>query len=817
MLCAHIRPISFEEQSVKEHLKHVAELTKEYCSKISMDATGELIGILHDMGKGTGKYDAYIHYSAKHPEDRSLKGTIDHSTAGAKYIYDTFYSTTTDKIRKLTAQLIALAVCSHHGGLMDCLDLNGMDKFTSRMKPEKDILYDEAFNYFRAECLTEVQIRELFDKAVEEIKTVLNIMGEHDVIGRHAIGKQDYYLQFLWFVYGLLTKYLFSCLIDADRYDTYLFMENREKVQSADSSLLWKELADILEDKLKEYPQKSRIARLRADISLACKDFAENSSGIYQLAVPTGGGKTLSSLRYALNHAKAFNKDRIFYIIPFTTIIDQNAREIKDILGHEEMILEHHSNLIVEDNSSEDETGRESYRLLTERWDSPIILTTMVQFLNTLFKGGTQNVRRLHHMANSVIIFDEIQAIPIRCIHMFNTALNFLTYLCGATVILCTATQPLLESTKVPLKLRERFNIIPDVREKYKQFRRVELIPELKREGYSVPALKNFVLDRMDQMQSVLVILNTKNSAREIFKELKEANKSLSQEKRYQVFHLSTNMCPTHRLKVLQTMIIQLEHGRVVCVSTQLIEAGVNISFECVIRSLAGLDSIAQAAGRCNRHGEKERGEVYIVNVEGEDVSKLADIQKGQECTERVLRDFAEQPESFDQDLLSPQAMARYYQYYFFERRTQMNYTMGKPNRDKTLFDVLSSNKEAADAFSSRHGSPPDLILKQAFKTAGEEFQAIDENTTGILVPYEEGKDLITLINGTCALGELKHYLKKAQLYSVNLYETDRRKLEKMGALVWLKDKTILALREEFYDKEVGISFDKKIMDFCSI
>lgn len=805
MLCAHINPETSKEQSVREHLDNVAELSKQFSSKISLDATGKLIGILHDMGKGTRKFDAYIRYCVNHSEDKSLKGKINHSTAGAMYIYNLFYDTP-DKVRKFTAQIVALAICSHHGGLIDCLDLGGMDKFTDRMKPDEDILYDEALNYFMEECLDAAQIRKLFDKAVEEIKAVLDL-----------ISKLDSSLRFRWFAFGMLEKYLFSCLIDADRYDTYLFMENKERKAEINKSALWAELSDVLEAQLSCYPQKTKIDLLRAEISLACKNFKGNGPGIYQLAVPTGGGKTLSSLRYALNHAKAFNKDRIFYIIPFTTIIDQNAKEIKNILGHKEIILEHHSNLIIDDDSQADEEGTANYKLLTERWDSPIILTTMVQFLNTLFNGGTQDVRRLHHLTNSVIIFDEIQAIPIKCINMFNSALNFLAYICGATVILCTATQPLLETTEIPLKLSEKPSMISDLHEKFKQFKRVKLIPKLMIGGYSAPVLKDFILDRMDQAQSLLVILNTRNSAREVFKELKAANLGLPKDKRYQVFHLSTNMCPVHRMKVLETMKkhLKLGHGRVICVSTQLIEAGVNISFECVVRSLAGLDSIAQAAGRCNRHGEKEMGEVYIVNLEGEDVSKLTDIKKGQECTERALRDFTENPESFDQDLLSPQAMERYYKYYFYERRAQMNYTIGKPHSDKTLFDILAGNREAADAFSSRNDYPANLMLKQAFKTAGEEFQAIDENTTGILVPYEEGKNLITLINGTCSLSELKKYLKEAQQYSVNLYETDRRKLEQMKALVWLKDKTILALREGFYDEDVGVSFEKKPMDFC--
>jgi len=479
------------------------------------------------------------------------------------------------------------------------------------------------------------------------------------------------------------------------------------------------------------------------------------------------------------------------------------------------MILEHHSNLIL-DYSQDNDEELEDYKLLTERWDSPIILTTMVQFLNTLFSGGTQNARRIHNLANSVIIFDEIQAIPIKCINIFNSAINFLAYICNATIILCTATQPLLEKTEMPLKLSEKPNMISDIHEKFKQFKRVNLVPKILVGGYSATSLKDFVLDRMDQVNSVLVILNTKNSAKEVFNELKVANKELPKEKQYIIFHLSTSMCPSHRMSVLQKMREKLGQERVICISTQLIEAGVNISFGCVVRSLAGLDNIAQAAGRCNRHGETECSDVYIVNVEGENVSKLVDIKIGQECTSRVLRDFDENPNIFDNDLLSQKTMERYYKYYFHERRNQMNYTMSKPHKDKSLFDILSGNNEAANEFNSRNGYKSNLMLKQAFKTAGNEFQAIDENTTGVIVPYGEGKTLITLINGVCSLSELKQYLKRAQQFSVNLFETDKRKLEDMGGFIGLKNNSILALKDEFYNDDVGVTFDKAPMEFCN-
>jgi len=799
MFCAHINPKTLEEQSVKEHLYNVSKLTMEYGEKISLCATGKLIGILHDMGKETKIFDSYIHYSSMNPNDKSLRGSINHSTSGAKFIYDNFYNTI-DPYQKITAQLISLSICSHHGGLIDCLDLKGIDIFTDKMNTDKDILYDESMSNYMSECLDMQQIKELFSKAKEEITYILI-----------KINKIDSSVKFRLFASGLLEKYLFSCVIDADRYDTYTFMEGKELKQDINKLDLWNKLEDILETKLKSFPKLSKIDLLRDEVSMSCKNFGKNSPGVYQLAVPTGGGKTISSLRYALEHAKKFSKDRIFYIIPFTTIIDQNAKEIKDILGHEDMILEHHSNLIIDNDGDE---AQENYKLLTERWDSPIILTTMVQFLDTLFSGGTQNVRRMHNIANSVIIFDEIQAIPIKCINMFNSAINFLSNICNVTIILCTATQPLLSETEMPLKLSEKPNIISDIGEKYKQFKRVNLVPKIIVGGYSQIFLRDFILDKMDEVESLLIILNTKNSAKEIFDELNIVNKGLPKEKQYLIFHLSTNMCPSHRMKILNDMREKLGNVRVICVSTQLIEAGINISFGCVVRSLAGLDNIAQAAGRCNRHGERDCSDVYIVNIEGENVNKLIDIKKGQECTSRVLNDFNENPAIFDNDLLSQKAMNRYYKYFFYERKEQMNYTLSKSNSDKSMYDILSGNNEAANAFNSRNGYKSKLMLKQAFKTAGNEFKVIDQNTTGVIVPYKEGKEIITLINGNCSLSELKQYLKMAQQFSVNLFGPDKKKLEEMGGLIGLKGGVILALRDEFYNKEVGVSFDRASMEF---
>ena len=805
MFCAHINPGTFKEQSVKEHLKNTSDMAREFGAKVSLGNVTGLAGMLHDMGKETIEFNNYIHYSSKNPNDKSLKGTINHSTAGARFIHENFYFAK-DSFKMLTAQLIAIAICSHHGGLMDCLDLKGQDLYTSRMIADKGRLsYEEALANYKDDCLNFDGIKKLFDEATLEIR---NCYRNIELICKDI--KFESQVEFKKFNFGLVEKYIFSCIVDADRCDTYNFITNSKFPPKIDNVLLWDELLKKLEEALEQYPKVSDIDLLRANISIKCREAGLKKPGIYKLSVPTGGGKTLSSLRYALQHAKKFNKDRIFYIIPFTTIIDQTAAEFKAIFQRDDIILEHHSNIVVDN-------AQEGYTLLTERWDSPIVITTMVQFLDTLFSGGTQDVRRLHNFANAIFIFDEIQAIPIKCVNMFNSAINFLAEICHATVVVCTATQPCLETTQMPLKLSKESNIIDNNKIDLSGFKRVNLVDKRIVSGYGDEDISDMVIDIMENVESVLIIVNTKNTAKAIFTELKLANKVMRKEKQYSLFHLSTNMCPTHRIKILQAIKEKLGHNRVVCISTQLIEAGVNISFGCVIRDLAGLDSIAQAAGRCNRHGENKTGNVYIVNIKNENISKLVDIKKGQECTLRVLNEFQEMPELFENDLFSEKAMNRYYKYYFHNRENNMYYNLPKPNNDCTLYQLLASNRGAVQAFQSRNGKNTDLILEQSFKTAGDNFRVIDQNTTGVIVPYgEEGKALIANINGKCNIVELKKYLKKAQQFSVNLYETERKYIEGRQGIVELNNGGVMALIEGFYSEEIGVTVQGEPMNFLN-
>lgn len=795
---AHKRKLDGKEQSVKAHSDEVSEYCKKWCKKIGLPALGKLLGKLHDLGKATAEFRDYILYCFENPEDKSRKGTIDHSTAGALYLYHKYSKG--DFYDRLLAEIIALIICSHHGGLINYLDLECTSDFLERMSKDKEkIHYDEAIKSFFHNCCSEEKINNIFQSAKKEFLALLESFKKRN----KTFNNMD--LTFL-------TKYLFSSLIDADRLNTSLFMDDKDEPPEWDANA-WEQLLIKMETHLDGLPLENEIDNQRRKISVSCRTFAEKESNIYSLTVPTGGGKTFSSFRYALAHALKFEKERIIYFVPFTTIIDQNASDIKEIFEGESFILEHHSN-IIRDNDDED------YKLLTERWDSPVIFTTTVQFLNTIFKGGTQDVRRMHHLANAVLIFDEVQAIPLKCISLFNAALNFLSKVCNSTIILCTATQPALDVAEKPLLKNADSEIISDLTSIFKSFKRVNITPKLIPGGHSCDQLANMVFERMETANSVLFILNTKKSVKNLYRKIVERNRTREEADRYKIFHLSTNMCPAHRLDVLTRIRKSLENQeKVICISTQLIEAGINISFNNTIRVLAGLDSIAQAAGRCNRHGKDDKpGDVYIVNLEDENLSMLPEIKIGQDVTRRILAEFKKNQEQFNFELLSPEAIQRYFRYYYAENKEKMDFPITLNRTIATsIYKVLCDNEKGEGFYKNKTGKPVELIQKKAYKLAGEEFYVIPENTTSVLVPYGKGEKLIADINGNCTNDKLRSLLRQAQRYCVNLYEEDKRILNENGGLYQLKNGEILAVKEGFYNEDTGIMLSGGGMKFLSV
>lgn len=791
---AHIREADGEIQTAEEHLREVRRLCEEYGGKIGLRHLAGLSGWLHDMGKLTQSFKSYIEEAVANPDTPPRRGSVDHSTAGGKLLYERFHREAKTPGDKLTAEWAANCIISHHQGLRDFYGPESDSPFLDRVANKKLEDYEQAKEHF-FQMADRAEFERYFAEARKELE---------EIIGR--IQKNSHSSINV----SLVIKYVFSCLIDADRTNTRQFEEKEAAEEPFDREAFFNRCYDALMRKIKEFdndPDAGHpINRLRREMSDQCEAFAwQRPSGIYTLSIPTGGGKTLASLRYAIKHAMATGKERIIYVVPYTTIIEQNAAEIRDILQEHDLILEHHSNVVDEmDEETEDyDVRKKKIRLARDNWDRPIIFTTMVQFLNTLYAKGTRNIRRMHRLANSVLIFDEVQSVPLKCISLFNEALNFLHFFGNSSIVLCTATQPALDYVKHQLRLSEWPEMISRLDDVADRFKRVEVEDRTEPEGWGAERLADFVGERLEEVRSVLVILNTKTAVRKLFARLVQDLRI--GESGVKLFHLSTNMCAAHRKKALGQVIEALTgEERVVCVSTQLIEAGVNISFDCVIRSLAGLDSIAQAAGRCNRHGKDPMRTVYIIKSADESLTQLPEIKIGAQMTERLLYEYRQSPERFGRYLLSAAAMKSYFHYYFHHMKERMDYPI--PKLDNKMFELLSTNKTYYESFKNTRRRVPEILSRPSFATAEQYFEVIDNAAASVLVPYnEDARTLIADLNGELDSRKLGDLLRKAQQYVVNLYDQEKRKLVQNEALYPLLNGHVLALREFAYSDEFGV------------
>lgn len=815
---AHIRKSDQKPQSLQTHLTETAEIAKLLAAKLDLDHAGELLGLMHDFGKYSRKFQKYIHDETGlfnpdlDDEESTPNGSkVDHSTAGAQWVYRKLRKFgAAQGIGELFGQMLGLCIASHHGeGLIDCLDGEGNPKWIERFNKTDELTHlaecernaDETVQQKARGLAGENLIRSLLNA----VKPILSDSTVNDKF-------KEFYL-------GCLTRFLFSCLIDADRINSSDFeREAQKEVRRLTEKPDWQSAIDKLEAKLAGFENRPAeeikpIDEIRRKISDDCLKRAADSQGIYTLTVPTGGGKTLASLRYALHHARKHHLDRIIYIIPYTSIIDQNAQVVREILS-EDWVLEHHSNLEPEKQNWQD-------KLLSENWDKPIVFTTMVQFLDAWFGGGTRGARHIHPMTNAVLIFDEIQTLPVKCVHLFCNVLNWLTAFGGSTAVLCTATQPLLGesglqnfpegkresiATRGLLRLPENAEIMgkhQDLDRLFADLSRVEIRFNEKAGGWNVKEAGAFLLEQFQTQTtpSCLFIVNTKKWAQELYQYCKAQNVPPEG-----LFHLSTNQCAAHRKAIFDTIKARLKNGEpVICISTQLIEAGVDISMACVIRALGGLDSIAQAAGRCNRHGEKEdKGQVWVLNLQEQDFTRiLPDIQAGKTHAERVFRDFA------GQDILQPAAMKRYFEYYFYQRSDEMAYSI-KNSATGSLLDWLSDNALNPYGEKNNKRSKPLPLLMQSFKSAGRAFQAIDAPTHAVIVPYGEGAELIAKLCGEWDPKEMYDAKKKAQRYSVNVFPNVWDKLQKENALhETIEGSGIYYLNERYYNDEFGLSLDE--------
>ena len=801
---AHVDYVSGRIQTMKAHADNVSFLSEKLCSLPELKDLLKLIGILHDAGK-LGQENQEDFENILKQGDKVHRHGLDHSTAGGRMCQEL--------IKEWPVSEFVSTVIYFHHGVGDCINLeNGQS--LQQYRNEKEIEYNwikkKFFRIYNKEMVeyccrkAEQSYRKLYGKVNVFCK-------ESKALGREC-GNGNFFM-------GMYFRVALSLLIDGDWTDTACFFQNiplLKRISKEETQEIWQACISNFEQYMKKEvqnnPQNGNVLNaFRQEISDLCRNAAETDRNLYRLTVPTGAGKTLSSLRFALYHAVKTEKQHIIYIAPFNSILEQNAEEIRKAIGNASAILEHHCNVICEEGEEE------KYRNLTETWDSPVIVTTAVQILNTLFSCQKSCIRRMHTLCNSIIIFDEVQAIPIRCTELFNLAINFLAKFCNTTIVLCSATQPSLA------RIKEN-NICECVEmsgsfEKYAEaFKRTNIVDatDLYPGGMEIEDLSSFILEKLKLYQSMLAIVNTTTCTLKIFQRLKER---CPQE--YVLFHLSNNMCPQHKIDTLAKIreALKDQSKKVICVSTQVVEAGVNFSFGCVIRSKAGLDNVVQAAGRCNRHKEQGKmGVVYIVQMseKAEKLNHLQEIRNAQAALQKALEAFRTEPYKFKNRLDSEEAIRFYYSSYYDQIRTnETKFPIDKCAT--TIVDLLGKNETGRLQYRRAKGHDLKTKLPQAFLTAGQAFEVISNDyKTGIVVPYhDEVKELLDkLSQNNLELDEQKRILRKLQRYMVGISE--QRKEQFGNAIYKSYNRELFVLCDGYYDKDVGI-IDEPKMDFFSI
>jgi CRISPR-associated endonuclease/helicase Cas3 len=558
---------------------------------------------------------------------------------------------------------------------------------------------------------------------------------------------------------AFLTRMIFSALVDADFLATESFMSPGQSINRPNVEVGMAELAESLEkhlEHLRSSAKTSPVNQIRDEVSQACVDAAELDTGLFSLNVPTGGGKTLASLQFALHHAVHHELDGVVVALPFTSIIEQNAKVYRDVfksLG-EGIVLEHHSNTDPEQESTRS-------RLQSENWDAPLVVTTNNQFFESLFASRTSQCRKLHRIARRVIILDEVQSLPVELLVPTLLAIRELVESFGCTVVLCTATQPALQwQDDFAIGLHEIRDIIPASAKLHGRLCRTIVHP--------IGALDDEELvSRIDAEHQSLCIVNTRPHAGKLFEDLNESDAN---------FHLSTRMCAAHRLHVLNNEIRpRLDDGsscRVI--STQLIEAGVDVDFPVVFRDVCGIDSLTQAAGRCNREGRRSKGHVYFFQGE----------RRPPPGTLRMSADHGLEIARHYDDLLSPEAIGEYFRLHYWQQKNRWDF------------------RQVMDAI----GRDPNRMEFQ-FRQIADRYRFIEEETEMLYVPWGQGDQLIHRLSKSDYPPD-RTLRRRLQRYSINLRRHEMAQLDAAGAVLCFHGYATLT-QQHLYDGKLGLTILK--------
>lgn len=721
-------------QPLPAHLLGVARLAGQSAALFGGAELADTMGRLHDLGKYTQEFQALLAGSGLR---------VDHSTWGARIAAERFGP---------LGQLMAYGIAGHHAGLANGQGEGERTPLTERLKNDLP-------------TLAAVWKREI------ELPARLT-----SPAGFKPYGKtKDQARERAAFQQAFLTRMLFSCLVDADFLDTeayYDSVQGRTSLRTGEAPSL-EALRDQLNAFLAGFQADSDVNRLRAGILDHVRGGAAHAPGLFSLTVPTGGGKTLASLAFALDHAIRHGLRRVIFVIPFTSIVEQNAAVFRKALGPlgDAAVLEHHSAFVQPTPPRDDPEKYQSVqklRLAMENWDAPIVVTTAVQFFESLFAARPSHCRKLHNIAGSVVILDEAQTMPLKLLRPCVAAIDELARNYRTSVVLCTATQPALHAPDFEGGLTGVRELAPEPTRLFQQLERVR-VRHLGTLGDEALA------DELRSRDQVLCIVNNRRHARAVYQAMADLPGAR---------HLTTLMCARHRSEVLAEVRQMLKGGQPCrLVSTSLIEAGVDVDFPTVLRAEAGLDSIAQAAGRCNREGRRDlaASEVLVFATENEDWAPPPELTQYAQAAREVLRQFAGDP-------LSPEAIARYFALLYWKKGGQQ-------------LDV-------PDLMGLLRDSRPDSLPMETLAT---KFRMIDSVQMPVIVPYDEDakKALQALEHAEGSIG----LARRLQPYLVQLPRQGFDALYKAGAVIPVApkkwgDQFMVLSHEGLYDKRFGLSWD---------
>jgi len=725
---AHVRQLpdgGWETHPLPAHLEGTAERAANFAADFGGGEWARLAALWHDLGKYRPEFQHYIRKQSGYDLEAHLEGAagrVDHSTAGALHAVEKF---------GVHGRILAYLIAGHHAGLPDWFESDAGGSALRVRLNQTELLGGVATTAPPG----------LLDRPQPT---------SHFLGGREG--------------FPLWVRMLFSCLADADFLDTEAFMDGKKgatrqgfPVLDELNTALDAHLAKVLRD-----AKPTPVNRLRAGILRHCREGAAREPGFFSLTVPTGGGKTLSSLAFALEHARRHGKRRVIYAIPYTSIIEQTAGTFRAIFG-DESVVEHHSNL---------DTDRETVRsrLAAENWDAPLVVTTNVQFFESLFAAKSSRCRKLHNIAGSVVVLDEAQCLPPEFLQPILGAMNLLEKHYGVSFVLCTATQPPLDSRQgfgwaFRGLSREPWELMPDPEALYAQLERVTV--ELPQDWNTRRNWEDLAAE-LQGHESVLCIVNTREDCRTLHGLMPK-----------DTLHLSALMCGEHRARAIADIKQRLGRGEPVrVVSTQLVEAGVDLDFPVVYRALAGLDSIAQAAGRCNREGLLERGRVVV--FQPPKPAPIGLLRKAEQAATALLMRCEEG------NPLSRAAFRRYFEQFF-----------AATDLDGRKIGQLQKTGDG---------------LEVQFRSTAEAFRLIDESGyRPVFVRYGESPALIGQLE---AMGPERWLLRKLQRYTVNLPENQFQKLLARGDIreIEIQKGFFAQAADGLYDDSVGLRVEQEIV-----